>query len=108
MLHTTSSATDACPGDSITLTCVATTTSVFTWIVASHGNETGCVTLRSGTVTVPRCGPEDRFIVGVSEDGSTSTLSVESVDNVINGTRVECADGDVDETICVVGQNNIL
>ena len=45
----------------------------------------------------------DRFTVSVSGDGSSSTLSVQSVDDTLNGTRVECPSGDVDEEICVIG-----
>ena len=105
MLCQLSSVDGTCPGDDIPFSCVTSDTTIpFTWPVTSaEGVETVCVALRSGTLTVPTCGPMDRFTVSVSEDGSSSTLSVQSVDDILNGTRVQCAGGDVDEEICVVG-----
>ena len=32
------------------------------------------------------------------------TLTVQSVDDVINGSRVECLNTDVEEKICIIGQ----
>ena len=89
----------------ITFSCVTSDTTIpFAWTVTSaEGDATSCVALRDGTLSVPTCGPMDRFNVSVSEDGSSSTLSVQSVDDILNGTRVECAGSDVDEEICVIG-----
>ena len=99
-----SSVDGTCPGDDITFLCVTSDTTIpFTWPVTSaEGNETACLAFPSGTVTFPTCGPMDRFTVSISEDGSNSTLSVQSVDDILNGTRVQCAGGDVDEEICVI------
>ena len=49
------------------------------------------------------CGPMDVFSVNVSGDGSSSTLSTQSVNDTVNGTRVQCGMNDVDETIYVIG-----
>ena len=101
-----SSVGGTCPGGHITFSCVASgTDATFTWTVTSaEGDDTACVTLPSGTLQTPTCGPMGRFTVSVNEDRSNSTLSVQSVDDILNGTRVECtADGDVDEEICVIG-----
>ena len=105
MLCQTSSADGTCPGEDITFSCVTSDSTIpFTWIVTpTEGDGTACLALRSGIVVVPTCGPMDRFTVSVSKDGSSSTLSVQSVDDILNGTRVQCPSGDVDEEICVVG-----
>ena len=39
----------------------------------------------------------------LSGDGSTSTLSTQSVDDTVNGTRVLCGDDDVNDQICILG-----
>ena len=91
-----------CPGNDITFTCV-TSTSAFIWNVISNETRTSCLALRDGRITVPMCGPMNRFTVGVSEDGSSSTLSVQSVDSVVNETTIQCLDGDVNESICIIG-----
>ena len=39
---------------------------------------------------------------------SGGTLSAQSVNDVLNGTRVECLDGHVDEEICIIGQRIIV
>ena len=77
---------------------------VFTWLVTDgDGTQTTCVAATHGAITVPTCGPMDVFSVSVSGDGSTSTLSTQSVDDTLNETRVQCGDADVDETICILG-----
>ena len=77
---------------------------IFVWLVTEgDGAQTTCVAATAGTITDPTCGPMDVFSVSVSGDGSTSTLSTQSVDDTVNGTRVLCGDDDVNETICVVG-----
>ena len=103
VLCQSSTADSTCPGDPIIFSCVTSDDS-FVWIVTSaEGDETACVAFRSGTLVSPTCGPMGRFNVSVSEDGSSSTLSVQSVDDILNGTRVQCAGSDVDEEICVIG-----
>ena len=99
MLCQSSTADSTCPGNDITFLCVTSDNDTFTWVVApAEGDGTACV-----AGSIPTCGPMNRFTVSVSEDGSSSTLSVQSVDDILNGTRVECVDGDVDEEICVIG-----
>ena len=100
-----SSSTDSgsCPGDDITFTCVASTIAIV-WIVTPDGGDpTLCTVILGGSdVTTDMCGPMNRFTATVTGADST-TLTVQSVDDVINGTRVECVDSDVDEEICVTG-----
>ena len=101
MLCQSSTANSTCPGGDITFSCVASG-SGFLWTVTSaEGDETACVATPSGALVAPTCGPMNRFNVSVSEDLSNSTLIVQSVDDTLNGTRVEC--GGVDEEICVIG-----
>ena len=68
----------------------------------SLGTLKACVALRDGSNTPTMCGPA--FTVNVSGDGSTSTLSTQSVGDTVNETRVLCVDGDVDKEICIVGK----
>ena len=103
MCMTSSCTTNPCPGDDITFTCRTSNTLTFTWLVTDgDGSETACVAT-TGTIIVPTCGPMDVFSVNVSGNGSSSTLSAQSVDDTVNGTSVLCGDDDVDETICVIG-----
>ena len=77
---------------------------LFSWLVTDgDGTETTCAASTTGTVIVPTCGPMDVFSVNVSGDGSTSTLSTQSVDDIVNGTRVLCGDDDVNDQICILG-----
>ena len=103
MLCQSSTANSTCPGGDITFSCVTTDSSFFWLVTSAEGDETTCVARRSGTLSVPTCGPMERFTVSISEDRSNSTLSVQSVDDTLNGTTVECAGSDVDEEICVIG-----
>ena len=101
---TSSCTTNPCPGDDIIFTCSTSSTMVFTWLVTvGNGTPTICAALTTGTVTDQPCGPMNVFSVSVSGDGSNSTLSTQSVDDTVNGTRVLCGDDDVNETICVAG-----
>ena len=84
-----------------------TSTSAFAWTVTPNGGNTSiCVALRSPvpSVTDQTCGPNDKFSLSISGDGSTSTLSTQSVDENLNETRMQCLDGDVDQTICIIGK----
>ena len=93
-----------CPGGDVTFTCRTSSTMVFTWIVVDgDGSATTCAALTTGTVIFPTCGPMDVFSVNVSGDGSTSTLSTQSVDDTLNGTRVLCGDEDVNDQTCLLG-----
>ena len=91
----------SCPGDDITFTCLTSQTAITWRVTPNSGNETRC-TLVHGVEETAMCGPMNRFIATVT-GADSSTLTVQSVDDVINGTSVECLDGDVDETICVTG-----
>ena len=88
----------------MTFTC-ETSTSVFAWeVTPDGGSSTTCVALRNPpSIPNPTCGPMDEFSVSVSDDESTSTLSAQSVDDSLNGSRIECRDGDVNQSICVRG-----
>ena len=89
----------------MTFTC-DTSTGVFNWAVTPDGgSSTSCVVLREPmiSITTPTCGPMDEFLVGASDDGSNSTLSAQSVDDSLNGTRIQCLDGDVNQEICIIG-----
>ena len=88
----------------MTFTC-ETSAGAFTWTVTpASGSSTTCVAVRDPvSIPDPTCGPMDEFSVSVSDDGSTSTLSAQSVDDSLNGTRILCIDSDVDQEICVRG-----
>ena len=95
-----------CPGGSATFTCVRvaddTTT---TWIVTSEGMVDTCS--YSQVTQTDSCGPGDMFISSRTENGGTnsSTLSVASVTNVLNGTIVTCSDGSTvigNRTLCII------
>ena len=104
MCMTSSCTTNLCPGDDIIFTCKTSSTLTFTWLVIDgDGARTTCTAFTDGIITDPTCGPMNVFSLSVSGDGSTSTLSAQSVDDTLNGISVLCGDEDVDETICVVG-----
>ena len=93
-----------CPGGSATFTCVADATTI-TWIVNSEGTDDTC----SYSLLRPAdtCGPGDMFISSQTENGGTnsSTLSVASVTNVLNGKIVTCSGGSTvigNRTICII------
>ena len=94
----------SCPGDDIIFTCVMSSP-VALWIVYPDvGESTAChLDLLGLGQTTDICGPLNRFTGNVTGADST-TLTVKSVDDVVNGTTVECVGGDVDEEICVIGQ----
>ena len=97
------SSTDSrsCPGDDITFTCLASQTALVWTVTPNSGNVTLCVLFRD-VVETAMCGPMNRFIATVT-GADSSTLTVQSVDDVINGTSVICVDEDVNGTICVTG-----
>ena len=93
-----------CPGDSATFTCVADATTI-PWIVTSEGMVDTCS--YSQVIQTDSCGPGDMFISFRTENGGTnsSTLSVASVTNVINGTIVTCSGGSTvigNRTLCII------
>ena len=103
-----SSITNIHSGDDIKFICTATT-DVITWHITSPSqsiDNSVCQVLRnSPTIENSNCGPMDVFTAGFAEDsGFGSTLSAQSVSSVLNETRVECLDRDVDQTIYVIGK----
>ena len=101
-----SSSTDSgsCPGDDITFTCVTSIVPVIWSVFLSDRYGTSCTVFQDGAAeTTDMCGPMDRFTATVTGPDST-TLTVQSVDDVINGSRVECLNTDVEEEICIIGQ----
>ena len=95
-------------GDNITFTCTATTDAI-TWHITSPSQSVDnplCQVLRnSPTIENRNCGPMDVFTAGFAEgSGFGSTLSAHSVSSILNETRVECLDRDVDQTIYVIGK----
>ena len=97
---------DTCPGDDVTFICNTTLNAVIWLVTPAVGNVSVCTVIRD-TIPTDTCGPMDVFTAVVSGDGMTSTLSAQSVTDALNGTRVECEVGDVDEEICIVGQRII-
>ena len=97
---------DVCPGDDVTFIC-STTLNAVTWRVTPAVGDVSLCTIIRGTTSTDTCGPMDVFTAAFGGDGMTSTLGTQSMTEVLNGTRVECVDGDVDEEICIVGQRII-
>ena len=105
VLYQLPSIKDVCPGDDITFICNTTQIAVVWRVSHAVGNVSACIVIRD-TIPTDTCGPMDVFTAVVNGGGMTSTLSAQSVTDALNGTRVECVDGDVDE-ICIVGQRII-
>ena len=103
-----SSTEDICPGDNITFTCVSTINTVTWRVTPPVGSSSFCNLAHDEPSRNVMCGPMDVFTAAVSGDNMTSTLSTQSVTDDLNGTRVECDLGDVDEEICIVGQRIIV
>ena len=105
MLCQLPSTKDICPGDNVTFTCVSTTINTVAWRVRTAvGGSSFCTVAHDEPSVNDTCGPMDEFTAVVNRDNVTSTLSAQSVTDVLNETRVDCAVGDVDEEICIVGQ----
>ena len=102
---------EICPGDDVTFTCVVES-GVTRWTVSPGGNDGVCIYLSSGQ-TPDTCGPDGRFRSSRTEGSETaanSSLSVVSITEDLNGTMVECADGnnitDIigSDDICITGK----
>ena len=106
MLCQLPSTKDICPGDGVTFMCNTTQTAVVWGVTSAVGDISACTVVRGITLT-DTCGPMNVFTAALSGGDMTSTLSAQSVTDVLNGTRVECLDGDVDEEICIVDQRII-
>ena len=102
---------EICPGDDVTFTCIAGTSTTL-WTVTSGGNVDTCVYRTSDTDNTDTCGPERRFTSSqteISEDINNSSLSVDNIDVTIDltGTLVECVNGNANNIgsyiICIAG-----
>ena len=102
-----SSTEDICPGHDVIFTC-ETTQNTIAWTITSGVGDSFCTVRHDRPNVNTTCGPMDIFTATASGDGMTSTLSAHSVTDVLNGTRVECSAGGVDEEICIVGQRIIV
>ena len=108
MLCQLSSTEDICPGDDVIFTCETTINTVAWRVTPAVGSFSSCTVFHDVPILTDTCGPMDVFTAAVSGDDMTSTLSAQSVTEVLNGTRVECSAGGVDEEICIVGQRIIV
>ena len=107
---------EICPGGHVTFTCVVLDSGgigTTTWRVTPNGREQDCVLRHSEPLAneVSTCGPGRVFTASLtnkSGDKYTSILSVKSISDGLNGTRVECRDAyvvDVDmENICIISK----
>ena len=103
-----SSTEDICPGHDVIFTCETTINTVVWRVTPAVGDFSSCVVFHDEPNVNDTCGPMDVFTATVSGDDMTPTLSAQSVTDVLNGTRVECDVGDVDEEICIIGQRIIV
>ena len=110
-----SSPDEICPGDNVTFTCVVVDSvgnSLTTWRVTPDGGEPPCRVIHIDPIgETDTCGPGRVFTSSLTDqsgDNYTSTLSVESLSDGLNDTRVECEDTslmDVGmEKICIIGK----
>ena len=95
-------------GDDLTFTCKPSANSTIwrTTLPSQSINNSVCVAIRNSfTNEHKKCGPMDKFTVGSVEDGDFySTLSAKSVSSILNETRADCTQGDVNQTIHVIGK----
>ena len=107
---------DICLGDNITYTCVVVNSvaaSSTVWRLTPDGGEPPCIVLHDQPDIMQTCGPGRIFtsyLTGQSGDNTffSSTLSVESISESLNGTTVQCEDADTSTIgsmdICIVGK----
>ena len=105
---------DICLGDNITYTCAVVNSDFrFTtfWRLTPDGGVPPCIVQHNQPDIMQTCGPGRVFtssLTGQSGDNTsfTSTLSVESISENLNGTTVQCDDADSDTVgstdICVL------
>ena len=83
------------------------------WTLTPDGGEPECIVLHNRPGAMLTCGPGRVFtssLTGQSGDNTafTSTLSVESISESLNGTTVECDDAMMNTVgskhICIVGK----
>ena len=114
---------DICLGDNITYTytCVVVNSvaaSFTVWRLTPGGEEPRCNVVHNDPDDTQTCGPGRVFTSSLTGQTSgdhttfTSTLSVESISESLNGTRVECLDADASTVgsndICIVGKSYIV
>ena len=106
---------DICPGDNVTFTCVIVDdgTRFTRWTVTPGGADPRCTVEHPDPLT-ESCGPMNSFtssLTGSSGTSYTSTLSVESIPDSLNGTIVECTNSTGStigsDVICIVGEKII-
>ena len=98
-------------GDNVTFTC-ALDAPVTVWTVNPGGGNANCNYRQSMPNVTAMCGPGGRFTSSQTDENgdtnTTSSLSVVSITNDLNGTSVTCSDGNLNligsSTICIVGK----
>ena len=97
------------PGDDVTFTCVVDA-ALTVWTVNPGGENANCIYRQSMPTVTAMCGPGGRFTSSQTDengDTNSSSLSVVSITNDLNGTSVTCSDGNLNpigfSSICVVG-----
>ena len=102
---------EICPGDDVTFTCIVTS-GITRWSVSPGGNDGVCVYFSDSEVS-ETCGPGSSFSSSRTEGSDTptnSSLSVVSIEPNLNGTVVECTDGNNisnvigSDDICITGE----
>ena len=110
---------DICLGENITYTytCVVVNSvavSFTTWRLTPNGGEPPCIVPHNRPGVMQTCGPGDVFTSYLTDQSGnntsfTSTLSVESLSESLNRTRVECLDDGFEtvgsKDICIVGES---
>ena len=92
-----------CVGDDVTLTCQQDSLTTL-WRITSDGVESRCTVVNGVPDDSDMCGPMDEF-TATARDNSTSTLSVQFVDETLNETLVECTGGAAhSQDVCLVGK----
>ena len=109
---------DICLGESITYTytCVVVNSEpMFTtsWRLTPDGGEPRCIVQHNDPDSMDACGPGRVFTSSLTDQSGdnttfTSTLSVGSISESLNRTRVECLDAGLETVgskgICIVGK----
>ena len=103
-----------CPGSDIEFTCVVDSRpgSTTRWEITPDGGEPACTVTLNVPDETQRCGPERVFtssLTGQTGLNYTSSLTAEDVPLSLNGTIVECVDGENlqtigSATICIGGK----
>ena len=93
-----------CAGDDVTLTCQQDSLTTL-WRITSDGVESRCTVVNVVPDDADMCGPMDEFTATAIGDNSTTTLSVQFVDETLNETLVECTGVAAhSQDVCLVGK----